>query len=159
MRLKKEIVEALERAGKQIPMVEEHIERMKTVGIFEQINKHSETMRRAGIFEDEETNEVKEIPSVAKVDEIQSKTETGEKKGKHIGEQDKDRHIKNLQNKVLVLRKKNRLKNTPTREELFKLVDECRKKNDKINYSKLGREKLGVSYHTAKKWCDEHKIE
>ncbi|MDP2207303.1 MAG: hypothetical protein Q8K98_00845 [Bacteroidota bacterium] len=64
MRLRKEIVEVLNIAREHGPMIQEYreqFEAMRRAGMFE----HIEAIRRAGIFEDEETKEVKEIPSVA----------------------------------------------------------------------------------------------
>ena len=38
------------------------------------------------------------------------------------------------------------------REELSRFADQCRFKNGKVNYSKLGS-KFGVDNKTAKNWC------
>lgn len=66
--------------------------------------------------------------------------------------------IKAYQSTILNLRQKVKYKNRPSREELFKLSDECRFKNGRINYLKLGKYKLGISHVTAKKWCNEYGI-
>jgi hypothetical protein len=42
-------------------------------------------------------------------------------------------------------------------KDLREIVDSCRKKNGKINYSKIGRQ-LGVTHHTAKRYCEQHRI-
>ena len=64
--------------------------------------------------------------------------------------------IKTLKKELTIARK--RSKNRYSRDELLQLAKQCRKINGKINYSKLRREKLGVSNPTAKKWCNEAKI-
>jgi hypothetical protein len=45
----------------------------------------------------------------------------------------------------------------PSKDDLWNLADSKRFKNGTINYSNLARE-LGVTYHTAKKWCQEYDI-
>lgn len=50
-----------------------------------------------------------------------------------------------------------RYKRKPQKEELWTLADECRKKNGSINYVALGK-KLGVSYHTAQRWCQIDRV-
>lgn len=51
---------------------------------------------------------------------------------------------------------KEKHKDNPTREELWKLADKCRFKNgqQKINFTKLGKQ-LGVSYHKAQRLCND----
>jgi hypothetical protein len=60
--------------------------------------------------------------------------------------------------KVLHLRLKTKYPDIPEKHALLSLADKCRKKNGKINFSKLGDE-IGRSNHTAKEWCKHHKIE
>jgi hypothetical protein len=73
------------------------------------------------------------------------------------GDQNKDRIIEVAHSKIRQLRKKDRFKNIPERLELLALVDKCRMKNEKINFSKLARE-IGRSNKTAKKWCEHRGI-
>ncbi|MCB9207566.1 MAG: hypothetical protein H6611_09725 [Ignavibacteriales bacterium] len=40
---------------------------------------------------------------------------------------------------------------------IIRTSEECRMKNTKLNYSKIGK-KLGVSHHTAKKWCAKYNV-
>jgi len=49
-------------------------------------------------------------------------------------------------------------KGRPEKAVLVEYADKCRKKNGKINYSKLAREKLRVSHVTAKFWCESYGI-
>jgi len=42
----------------------------------------------------------------------------------------------------------------PSKNELIRLIDENRKKNGKINYSKTAKE-LGRTHHTIRSWCEE----
>jgi len=62
------------------------------------------------------------------------------------------------QQMVKHLKKRLRYGAKPGKDELCENADKCRKKNGKINYSKLGKDFLGTSHHTAKKWCDEYGI-
>jgi hypothetical protein len=54
-------------------------------------------------------------------------------------------------------KKQQKFKNCPEENVLYKLANECRKKNGTINYSKLSKE-LGCSNVTAKSWCDSKGI-
>jgi len=94
-------------------------------------------------------------------DESEDKKKEAEKVSLMVSkpEQDKDTHIANLQNKVNELRRYKKFKKlTLSDEELRTLVDKSRKKNGRINYSKLGIA-LGVKHPTAKSWCDSRGIE
>jgi|GEM_PF-5881294 len=73
------------------------------------------------------------------------------------GEQNKDRLIEVANRKIQQLRRKDKFKNIPERLVLLGLVDKCRMKNEKINFSKLARE-IGRSNKTAKEWCKQRGI-
>ena len=73
------------------------------------------------------------------------------------GDQTKDRIIEVQNRKIQQLRKKDRFKKIPERLELMALVDKCRMKNEKINFSKLARE-IGRTNKTAKEWCKQRGI-
>ena len=60
---------------------------------------------------------------------------------------------------TIIKKLKRKAAGKPSPDELRKFADQCRFRNDKINYGKLGREKLGTSNHTAKRWCNEYEIE
>jgi len=63
-----------------------------------------------------------------------------------------------VQNMIIVRwKKKLGEKRSPPPDELQKVADSSRKKNNKLNYSAIGR-KFNVSNHTAKRWCQLHGI-
>lgn len=75
-------------------------------------------------------------------------------------EVDQSRQLYLANEKVKMLMKKMKYKNIPTEMDLRNHVEQCRyKSNGKINFSKLGKTKLGVSNHTAKRWCEYYRIE
>lgn len=100
-----------------------------------------------------------EIPILDITVEVKNEPSTDENSANsspRVEENDKDTHIKLLQNKVLQLRRKSRGK--PSREELNERANENRfKTTGEVNFSKLGRS-LGVANHTAKQWCKEEGI-
>ena len=73
-------------------------------------------------------------------------------------EHDKDTIISVQNTTILRLRSKVKFAERPTLESLRILADECRNARNKINYSKLGK-KLGRTNKTAKKWCNDYRIE
>lgn len=77
-----------------------------------------------------------------------------------------DYEIKHLNNELsnaqgIILKQRNKISTLQTgltEENLRKIIDtKCRKKNGKINYSKLGKE-LGCSNHTAQRKCKSFQI-
>jgi len=59
---------------------------------------------------------------------------------------------------TLIKKQKRKLKLPDISEkELREIVDSCRMKNKKINYSEVGR-RLGVTHHTAKRYCEQYRI-
>jgi hypothetical protein len=68
----------------------------------------------------------------------------------------------NAHNKIKGLMKNKRNDWQPIKLELMKKLKDTaemnRKKNGKLNFSKIGKT-FGITHHTAKKWCDQNKID
>lgn len=74
------------------------------------------------------------------------------------GPSDKDRIIAVQNKKITMLMKKTKWRKGGTPEELRKLADDCRFKNGKINFSKLGA-LIGLTGKAVKARCKDEKIE
>jgi len=87
-------------------------------------------------------------------------------------EQDKDTLLRVTQDKVLSLKKRLRVGQIPSKEELQRVADETRgrrqnrktgqlrkvkQENNRLNYSAIGRY-YGICHHTAKDWCNKRGV-
>jgi hypothetical protein len=70
---------------------------------------------------------------------------------------DTNRQLEVAHQKVVQLRRRLKVNGKPGKDELSEIAEKTRKKNGKLNYSKIGVA-FGCSSPTAKDWCKQYGI-